>query len=155
MKLTNTIPTPCVGICSTAVGDNVCRGCKRYAHEVINWNGYSYDQKAAIEARLTSLLTTIIQSKWLIIDEARLQFQLDNQPTANLPTHRNLYCQSFVLVKTGASSIQNVENFGLRLLPEWRDTPLREICKIIDEDFWALSIAHYDRYYNILAKESD
>lgn len=31
--------TPCIGICSTtSLGDRVCRGCKRYAAEVIDWN---------------------------------------------------------------------------------------------------------------------
>ncbi|MCA4075779.1 DUF1289 domain-containing protein, partial [Pseudomonas kurunegalensis] len=31
------IKTPCVGLCSTVYGDTVCRGCKRFHHEVINW----------------------------------------------------------------------------------------------------------------------
>jgi predicted Fe-S protein YdhL (DUF1289 family) len=37
-------PTPCIGVCSTGIGDVVCRGCKRYAQEVIHWNGYSEQQ---------------------------------------------------------------------------------------------------------------
>ncbi|MEL0305883.1 MAG: DUF1289 domain-containing protein, partial [Halieaceae bacterium] len=41
------IRTPCIGVCSTGVGDVVCRGCKRFAHEVIDWNGYSPEQKQA------------------------------------------------------------------------------------------------------------
>jgi uncharacterized protein len=142
-----TIPTPCVGICSTALGDNVCRGCKRYAHEVIDWNSYTYEQKAAIEARLTGLLTTIIQSKWLIVDESKLKFQLTHQPVAKMPTHRNLYCQSLVLIKTGASSIHNIDDFGLLVLPEWQDVPLKKLCLAIDQEFFSLSVAHYDRYY--------
>ncbi|MCF8976542.1 DUF1289 domain-containing protein, partial [Pseudomonas edaphica] len=28
------IKTPCVGLCSTVYGDLVCRGCKRFHHEV-------------------------------------------------------------------------------------------------------------------------
>ncbi|MEM9624509.1 MAG: DUF1289 domain-containing protein, partial [Pseudomonadota bacterium] len=32
--------TPCVGICSTTYGDLVCRGCKRFAHEIVQWNAY-------------------------------------------------------------------------------------------------------------------
>ena len=30
--------TPCLGICSTTYGDDVCKGCKRFVHEVISWN---------------------------------------------------------------------------------------------------------------------
>ncbi|MEC7008614.1 MAG: DUF1289 domain-containing protein, partial [Pseudomonadota bacterium] len=33
------IKTPCIGVCSTGIGDSVCRGCKRFSHEVIHWNG--------------------------------------------------------------------------------------------------------------------
>ena len=43
------IKTPCLGICSTtSVGDVVCRGCKRYAFEVIDWNGYDDEAMAAM-----------------------------------------------------------------------------------------------------------
>ena len=37
--------TPCVGICSTTYGDDVCRGCKRFIHEVINWNSFNPEEK--------------------------------------------------------------------------------------------------------------
>ncbi|MEL0243196.1 MAG: DUF1289 domain-containing protein [Gammaproteobacteria bacterium] len=43
--------TPCVGICSTTYGDEVCRGCKRFYFEVINWNKYDEDEKDAIWTR--------------------------------------------------------------------------------------------------------
>ena len=39
--------TPCVGICSTTYGDDVCRGCKRFIHEVINWNSFKPEEKEA------------------------------------------------------------------------------------------------------------
>ena len=55
--------TPCVGICSTTYGDEVCRGCKRFYFEVINWNKYDEDEKDAIWTRLESLKTQIIYSK--------------------------------------------------------------------------------------------
>lgn len=29
--------TPCIGVCSTAQGDNICRGCGRSFFEVSNW----------------------------------------------------------------------------------------------------------------------
>ena len=39
------VKTPCIGVCSTGIGDSVCRGCKRFSHEVIDWNSYSQEQK--------------------------------------------------------------------------------------------------------------
>jgi predicted Fe-S protein YdhL (DUF1289 family) len=45
--------SPCVGICSTTnVGDDICRGCGRTAVEVIDWNGYTDQEKIAINKRL-------------------------------------------------------------------------------------------------------
>ena len=47
--------TPCVGICSTTYGDLVCRGCKRFAHEIVQWNGFSEDQQRLVWSRLFKL----------------------------------------------------------------------------------------------------
>ena len=45
--------SPCIGICSTDLGDPVCRGCHRTADEVIRWNiSMSEDEKAHIKKRL-------------------------------------------------------------------------------------------------------
>src|SRR5690554_3098075 len=113
-----TIKTPCVGVCTTALGDDVCRGCKRYSHEVIDWNSYNNEQKLAIETRLVRLLTTIIQNKLFIVDEKKLQWQLDNQPVVNLPTHRNLYCQAFSRSEEHTSELQSRPHLVCRLLLE-------------------------------------
>ena len=49
------VKTPCVGVCSTVFGDEVCRGCKRFQHEVIEWNGYTDFEKEIVWNRLESL----------------------------------------------------------------------------------------------------
>jgi len=43
--------TPCLGICSTTYGDNVCKGCKRYVHEVIDWNKFNSQEKELVNIR--------------------------------------------------------------------------------------------------------
>ena len=43
--MTKSLKTPCIGVCSTVFGDDVCRGCKRFQHEVIQWNSYSDPEK--------------------------------------------------------------------------------------------------------------
>lgn len=47
--------SPCIGVCSTTYGDLVCRGCNRFAHEVVEWNAYDEDQRAVIWERLAEL----------------------------------------------------------------------------------------------------
>ena len=68
--------TPCVGICSTTYGDEVCRGCKRFYFEVINWNKYDEDEKDAIWTRLESLKTQIIYSKIKKINSKKLSTKI-------------------------------------------------------------------------------
>lgn len=52
--------TPCAGRCSTVFGDAVCRGCRRFNHEVIQWNTYSAEQKQSIWKRLDAQLDQIL-----------------------------------------------------------------------------------------------
>jgi len=53
--------SPCIGICSTTYGDFVCRGCKRFAHEVTGWNRYTDAQREVVWERLSTLLMQSIQ----------------------------------------------------------------------------------------------
>ena len=47
------VDSPCVGICSaTALGDEICIGCRRTFDEVRLWNTFSDEQKIAINRRL-------------------------------------------------------------------------------------------------------
>lgn len=52
--------TPCAGRCSTVFGDLVCRGCRRYNHEVIHWNTYDSAQREAVWQRLDAQLDQIL-----------------------------------------------------------------------------------------------
>ena len=140
------IKTPCIGICSTGIGDNVCRGCKRYAHEVIDWNAYSDQQKAIIEDRLVSLLTLIIRNKFMINNEALMRLQITTQPV-DIPTHRNIYCQAYTLIKAGAGQIKSTSEFGFHLSSEVSGQPLANICKDTDAEFYLLSVAYFERSF--------
>ena len=52
--------TPCAGRCSTVFGDAVCRGCRRFNHEVIYWNTYTAEQQSAVWTRLDIQLDQIL-----------------------------------------------------------------------------------------------
>lgn len=147
-----TIKTPCIGVCSTVFGDTVCRGCKRYIHEVIDWNGYSQEQKQAIDSRLEMLLTQLVQVRLRVIDAGLLAATLDAYGVRYLP-YRNPYCWVFELLRSGSESIEDISQFGVELMPEYTDTPLSKIREAIDEEFIILSQAHYDRYFNTMVLE--
>ena len=52
----------------------------------------------------------------------------------------------FDLLRAGASQITDLEAYGLRLQPAWRNASLKEVRDTIDQDFYALSCAYYERY---------
>ncbi len=70
----NQLKTPCIGICSTtSFGDKICRGCKRFSFEVVNWNSYSEEEKLAVFSRIDLLTEQIIRNKFRIVSIEKLQ----------------------------------------------------------------------------------
>ena len=47
--------SPCIGICSTTFGDDICFGCQRTYLEVIQWNTFSDEEKDKVNQRLLNL----------------------------------------------------------------------------------------------------
>lgn len=139
------IKTPCVGLCSTVYGDLVCRGCKRFHHEVIHWNAYDESQKRAVWLRLEQLLVQVMEAKLEVFDLDKLRAQLD-QRKIRYVAHQSEYCWAYQLIARGARVINQLEAYGIVLLPEFRDWDLPALRDAIDREFFLLSEAHYERY---------
>lgn len=139
------VKTPCVGLCSTAYGDQVCRGCKRFHHEVVNWNRYSEEEKRAVWQRLESLLVQVVQAKLEVFDAARLRQQLELRQV-RFVVEQSVYCWAYSLIARGARSINQLDAYGIVLLPEFREWELPALRDAIDREFFLLSEAHYERY---------
>lgn len=145
MPFLKPVKTPCIGVCSTGIGDSVCRGCKRFAHEVIDWNAYTHEQRLIIAERLENFLAQIVNNMIVVVDEKLLLEQIKHQQIQFKP-EQNAYCWVFDLLRAGASQIQDLSVFGLSLQPAWANTPLTIIRDNIDKDFYALSCAYHERY---------
>lgn len=139
------VRTPCVGICSTGIGDSVCRGCKRFAHEVIDWNSYSHEQRFTIAKRLEMFLAQVVQNKIEVVDQQLLLTQIKHQQI-QFKEEQSPYCWVNDLLRAGASQITDLAVYGVRLQPAWQHLSLVEIKDAIDQDYYILSAAHYDRY---------
>ncbi|MEC8074738.1 MAG: DUF1289 domain-containing protein, partial [Pseudomonadota bacterium] len=83
--------TPCVGICSTTYGDLVCRGCKRFAHEIVQWNGYDEGQQDAVRERLTRLRDEILEALLVCDEPSLLQAALSEAGLTDLPWKEGQY----------------------------------------------------------------
>ena len=139
------VKTPCVGVCSTVFGDQVCRGCKRFHHEVIEWNGYTNVQKETVWNRLESLKVLIMKSKIFIENQVLLQSKLDSLKISYYDKV-DPYCWVFDLIKQASQSINDLSEFGLKPLFE-PDVELVELKRLIEEELFTLSDAHYQRYF--------
>ena len=136
------VKTPCVGICSTGIGDAVCRGCKRFSHEVIDWNAYSEDQRRIIESRLAGFMSQVVGRFVAVEDEQALRAQLEHQ-RVRYRKDREPLCWVYDLLRAGSRSIREPAHYGLRMLTP---APLPQVKSDIDADYYALSVAYYEAY---------
>ncbi|MDP1932123.1 MAG: DUF1289 domain-containing protein [Gammaproteobacteria bacterium] len=144
---TNSTRTPCIGICSTtSVGDAICRGCKRYAFEVIRWNGYSESEKEAVLRRIETLTVQILQDKFVIMSEDQLRSGLER---CKLPVNPSVspYCWLHNLLKKGPIATLIPGDYGVMLAQDCQQIPLEELAEQIDEELLVLCAAHFSRYF--------
>lgn len=142
------IKTPCLGICSTtSLGDVVCRGCKRYSFEVIDWNGYDAAAKSAVLSRIERLTMQILENKLRITSKTKLKAGLDR---FQIPYDESLspYCWLHNLLKKGHSRLESLEEYGVNALGNYVGMPLSQLCEIIENDLLLLSEAHHARYFS-------
>lgn len=135
--------TPCVGRCSTVFGDLVCRGCKRFMHEVVAWNRYQEAQKQAVWQRLDQLLEQVMRAHVEVFAPQRLADALEHYRLQG--AQRPAYCQAYLLISR-APRLGSLAACGITLLPPFADWPLQRLRDAIDDAYFVLSEAHYQRY---------
>lgn len=138
--------TPCVGICSTSIAGSVCRGCKRYAHEVIRWNSYSPEERQIIWKRLEHFRVTILANWLVVVDETLLKDQLEHQKIKFNPALPAM-ALAYDLLRAGASQMQDPAAYGLQRLPHCAGLAMPVIFERIEKEYLELSEAHYSRYF--------
>lgn len=141
------VRTPCIGVCSTVFGDTVCRGCKRFMHEVVHWNAYSDAEKAVVWRRLDGLLRLVVNNYIQVDDASRLQAGLEYQ---NLRFQPELSPEGWVpdLLKAAGHQPLDYAAFGLTLLVDPAIHTPRVLYDTISAEFYALSKAHHERSYS-------
>lgn len=137
------VPTPCVGICSTTFGDVVCRGCRRYLHEVIDWNRYSDAQKRLIWLRLEALQEQVLSGSFRIDDAALLAAQLRQHAVPHVAS-ASAWSHLAALLRAGARRLPALEEFGVVRLDRTELT-LVELREKLNADLHALASAYYEK----------
>ena len=139
--------TPCVGLCSTTYGDLVCRGCKRYAHEIVQWNGYDTDQRDTVWQRLLTLRAETVRCALEIADEARFA---EVVAAFDLPGGEPWPVLAYEVLRRVVRRDQPIEAFGLAVTGEPANA--LALLRRIDADIYQRALAHYEHSYRVSAQ---
>ncbi len=134
--------SPCVGLCSTSLGDLVCRGCLRYAHEITDWNGYAEALKNQVWARITQHTEIIIYQHLRIRDPERWQITQSLWPERWL--HQHPAYRLWTWLRTAPALETAWENSGLQAL---QIQDLDTLRKTVREELLKLAQAQWDYAY--------
>ena len=140
--------TPCIGICSTTFGDDVCKGCRRFSHEIISWPKYSDDERAIVNSRIEQFKIKVLQEKFSIVDpdvfhsklsEHSIKFNDSMEPITWL----------FDLLRASGKQELNLEDFGVQVLPQYAHYPLPDLNQLMNTEFSELSESYFNRFHNL------
>ena len=143
----NRSSTPCIGICSTTFGDDVCKGCKRFSHEITSWGKFSNDERAFVNRRLEQFKSILLEEKFTIIDCNLFESKM-NEFSINYNGSLEPITWIFDLLRASVSKDLNLDDFGIEIKPEFSNLSLVEIRKLINDEMLQLSEAHYSKFFN-------
>ena len=131
--------TPCAGRCSTVFGDSVCRGCRRFSHEVIDWNRYTPTQREYIWQRLDQQLDQIVLPLLAVADDTQLQQFMDARQL-RLPAHASKGRQVYEVLRVCQRQPQLLDESGLAL----SSAQLEPYWQAVERRLYALAVASFE-----------
>lgn len=143
--------TPCVGICSTTYGDLVCRGCKRFAHEIVKWNGFDGQQRDAIWRRLHELRDGAVAESLRVFDRQALMRRAE---LARIPDWASLseLNLAYEVLRVVQMPLTELNQIGVEVGSGEPGGWSRDLVRQIDQEFYARSLAHYEHNFKIAAQ---
>ena len=135
--------TPCLGICSSTFGDEVCKGCKRFAHEIVSWTKYSQEEREIVNDRLEKFKIQILQHRFAITDKNLFESMLEEK-AINFNHSLDPLTWIFDLFRAAGSQTFDISNFGIKSLVQFNPKTIRDE---INNELLELSEAHHERYF--------
>ena len=145
--LKNRSTTPCLGICSTTYGDDVCKGCKRFVHEIINWPKYSMDERAIVNDRLEEFKLLILKKRFKVVDKDLFALKL-KENAINYNNSLDPLTWIFDLLRASGSQNLDLAQFGITSLQNF---DFKTIKDELNNEMLELSKAHHERYFKNLS----
>jgi|TARA_B100001113_G_scaffold347037_1_gene338784 predicted Fe-S protein YdhL (DUF1289 family) len=135
--------TPCLGICSTTFGDEVCKGCKRFSHEIVSWTKYSLEEREIINDRLEKFKIKILQHRFKVYDSKLLASRLDEK-AINFNHSLDPITWIFDLFRAAGSQEFDLNKYGIESLNHFNPKTIKDE---INDELLQLSEAHHERYF--------
>ena len=139
----NRSTTPCLGICSTTYGDDVCKGCKRFVHEIISWPKYSMEERAFVNDRLEKFKIIILKDRFKVEDEQLFALRLKDN-AINYNNSLDSLTWIFDLLRAAGSQSIDLNQFGITALKKYDSKTIKDE---INQELLDLSEAHHQRYF--------
>ena len=135
--------TLCLGICSTTFGDEVCKGCKRFSHEVVSWTKYSLEEREIVNDRIEKFKVKILEDRFEIIDKELFANQLADK-AISFNHSLNPLTWIFDLFRAAGSQSFDLNNYGIKSLNHFDPKTIKDE---INNELLELSEAHHERYF--------
>lgn len=126
------IESPCIGLCSTTLGDEYCRGCKRSSAEIVSWATLSQAQRTVVQQRIEQASETVVARYFVLIDKDQLEQQLIQRRIRYTQRFSPL-CWVVDLLRVGAHRIQNIEAYGLALTAQGQGQSLERLYRQLNQ----------------------
>ena len=139
--------TPCIGICSTTFGDDVCKGCKRFSYEITNWGKFSNEERAVVNSRLEQFKVNILEEKFTITDSNLFESKM-NEFSINFNSSLEPLTWIFDLLRASSNNDLILSDFGVEILPKFSNLSLVDLRDLINEEMLQLSEAHFYKFFD-------
>lgn len=135
-------------MCSTTYGDQVCRGCRRFSHDVRDWNRYSDVEKRAVLSRLEYLQTQVMSQVLAVNDPERLWDACVQLRVRGARPEQDPLCWEAELIRLGGAALGNLGQFGIVLMPAYQNMPLEDLSDWIVRIQYQRAEAEFDRLHS-------
>ncbi len=142
--------SPCAGRCSTVFGDAVCRGCRRYSHEVIDWNRFDVAAQHLVWQRLDQQLDQIVLPRVPVASWPLLQ-QFLQARQVRLPEIASQGRQAYEVLRRVQRQPAALPHSGLQLGPG----QLPQVWAEVERAVYALACAHHELAWGRWSQSDD
>ncbi|MCA0973832.1 DUF1289 domain-containing protein [Halomonas denitrificans] len=115
-SMTGAVLSPCVGLCSTTLGDDVCRGCQRHRDEIRDWFAMPAEERQRRMSELDALRQQQASVLIDVFDEARLEQQM-RRHRIRFRASQPALSRAVELLRVGRERIGVLDAYGLSPRP--------------------------------------